>query len=114
MPEIPFQDRVTTLQAVLQPSAGTTTPEKPTLPELEELKRWLDDSRLEVWGKLRAAHQPTVPEFEARFRIRRAVDLCNVLTAEFRAGPLNAQLAEAAILGVAALELSQAIRTARG
>ena len=85
MSEASIPDRVAALQAVLQPPTGPSVARKASLPELEELKRWLDNSRLEVWGKLRAAQEPAVPDFEHKFRIRRAVELCDGLSADIRA-----------------------------
>ena len=111
MPDACIQARVAALTAVLRVPDGAPAPARPWIPDLVEMKRWLDDTRLNLWGKLRAAHEPEL-EFESRFRLRRAVELCRGLIEDLRADRLNLQLEEVPVLAAAAQELNQVIQSA--
>ena len=113
MSDVPFQARITALEAAIRPAADPALPGAASLPELESLKGWLDDVRLDVWGKLQAAHQPAASSFEERFRVQRATELCGRLAVDLRAGRVDPQLGEFALLTVTIADLANAIRTAR-
>ena len=113
MSDVPFQARITALEAAIRPAADPALPGAASLPELESLKGWLDDVRLDVWGKLQAAHQPAASSFEERFRVQRATEICGRLAADLRAGRVNHQLGEFALLTVTVADLADAIHTAR-
>lgn len=81
---------------------------------LEEVKRGLDDARLGLWARLQGAQAAEdVTAFEERFRVRRALELCNRLTTDLRIGVMNPDHPEFADLWIATVELSQAIQAAR-
>lgn len=113
MTEVPFDVRVSALEAAIRPADGPTPAEPTSLPELESLKGWLDDVRLNLWGKLQAAHQSSPPGFEERFRVQRTIDLCLRLAADLRAGRAKPQIGEYSLLSVAMADLTAAIQAAR-
>ena len=109
MTDNPLQEKLSDLETALQGSAQGGLP----LPKMEDLKAWLDDTRFQVWGQLKAAQEPEQPEFEDRFRVRRATELCQRLAADVREGRTDAQRPELAELQAAAAELEQAIAAGR-
>lgn len=113
MTEVPFEVRVSALEAAIRPTDDPAATVATSLPELENLKGWLDDVRLNLWGKLQAAHQSSPPGFEERFRVQRAIDLCLRLVADIRAGRCTPQIGEYSLLAVAIADLSAAIQAAR-
>ena len=113
MSDVPFEARVSALEAAIRPGGDPAAAAPTSLPELENLKGWLDDVRLNLWGKLQAAHQSGASEFEERFRIQRATDLCQRLAVDLRAGRSNPQLGEFSLLTVTIADLANAIQTAR-
>ncbi|MBM4186355.1 MAG: hypothetical protein FJ206_03480 [Gemmatimonadetes bacterium] len=104
MSEIPSQDRLADLSAALG------NPDQPVLPvpKLEDLKAWLDETRLHLWGQLQAAHADE-PEFEERFRIRRLIESCQRLSADVRVGRLDPHRPELIDLRAAIAELGAVI-----
>lgn len=112
MTDVPFEARVTALEAALRPTGGPAAGSA-SLPELEGLKGWLDDVRLNLWGKLQAAHEESPPGFEERFRVQRAIDLSLRLVADLRAGRANPQIGEYSLLAVTIADLGNAIQAAR-
>lgn len=113
MADLNVLDQLAALNATIQtipinPAAGERTVQK-----LELVKRGLDDARLGLWARLQGAHSQDVVSFEERFRVRRALELCTRLTADLRLGVMNPSHNEFADLWIAAMELGQAIQTAR-
>lgn len=104
-----LQDRVTALHTALHGPAAAAG----NLPQLEDLKRWLDDTRLRLWGKMQAAHAPSVAEFEERFRVKRATELCTRLTADLKSHLMHPDLPEYSDLWIAVTELAQAVQASR-
>jgi hypothetical protein len=113
MSDVPFQERVTALEAAIRPEGGQGGAPPATLPELANLKGWLDDVRLNLWGKLQAAQQPESADFEERFRVQRAIDICQRLTTDLQAGRTNPHHGEFSLLVVAVAELTAAIQAGR-
>jgi hypothetical protein len=107
MSEGPLEEKLTDLATVLQP-----TPQRElSLPKMEDLKAWLDDTRFQLWGQLQAAQAPAdQPEFEDRFRVRRAAELCRRLVADLESGQIDRGRSELDELALAAGALERAIR----
>jgi hypothetical protein len=102
-----LQDKLTDLQVAL----GDSPPGQLPLPKLEDLKAWLDDSRLQVWGRLQATQTEDQPPLEDRFRVRRATELCQRLAADIGAGRIAMGRLELTELEAVATELVHAIAT---
>ncbi len=99
----------TAVQAMPIPVGGETE----AIFKLQEVKRALDDVRLGLWARLQGAHSRDARSFEERFRVRRAMELCLRLTGDLRSGLMNPGHQEYDDLWIAAVELGQAIQTAR-
>ncbi len=97
------------VQAIPIPTGG----EAEAVLQLQEVKRALDDVRLGLWARLKGAHSKDAREFEERFRVRRAMELCLRLTSDLRSGLMNPGHQEYDDLWIAAVELGQAIQSAR-
>ncbi len=109
MADEPLRERLSDLETALQGPARGDLP----LPKMEDLKAWLDDARFQVWGQLQAAQTPDQPEFEDRFRVRRATELCRRLAEDVLARRIDPQRPELAELQAAAGELDRAVASAR-
>jgi hypothetical protein len=99
----PLHAKLSDLETALHGSPQSSL----SLPKMEDLKSWLDDTRLQLWGKLQAATEEN--EFPDRFRIRRAVELCQRLSADVSSGQLDRSRPELVELGTAAAELARSI-----
>ncbi|MFL5491066.1 MAG: hypothetical protein ACJ8AV_06605 [Gemmatimonadales bacterium] len=80
---------------------------------LEDFKSALDDMRLRLWGLLGAAGGDDYKNFQERFRIRRATEMCRGLGNDLRAGSVSGRYAELNNLREAAAELGQSIERAQ-
>lgn len=109
MTDDPLQEKLSDLQTVLRSSAQPNLP----LPKMEDLKAWLDDTRFQLWGRLQAAQTSDQPEFEDRFRVRRAAELCRRLAEDIGAGRIDRRRPELVELQAAASELDRAIADSR-
>jgi hypothetical protein len=109
MTEGPLQERLADLETALQDSPQGSL----SLPKMEDLKAWLDDTRFKVWDQLQAAQKPEEPVFEDRFRVRRATELCQRLEADVREGRVDAGRPELSELQAAAAQLQQTIEARR-
>jgi len=107
MSEGPLEEKLTDLATVLQPAPQREL----SLPKMEDLKAWLDDTRFQLWGQLQAAQAPAdQPEFEDKFRVRRAAELCLRVAADVETGQIDRGRPELAALADAAGALERAIR----
>jgi hypothetical protein len=97
------------VQAIPIPTGG----EAAAVLQLQEVKRALDDVRLGLWSRLKGAHSKDARAFEEQFRVRRATELCLRLTSDLRSGLMNPGHQEYDDLWIAAVELGQAIQSAR-
>ncbi|NOT09081.1 MAG: hypothetical protein HOP28_12850 [Gemmatimonadales bacterium] len=113
MHDVPLIDRLAELNRAIQATAPIGADGQDAVPNLEELKRGLDDMRLSLWGRLQAAHTDDVRGFEEKFRIRRATELCVRLTADLKAQLMNPAHAEFADLWIGVVELGKTIQAAR-
>jgi hypothetical protein len=112
MAETNVMDQLAALNAAIQ-TIPVSTENGDAVPDLEAVKRGLDDARLGLWARLQGAHADDVTAFEERFRVRRALELCTRLTTDLRIGIMNPAHPEFADLWIATVELSQAIQAAR-
>jgi hypothetical protein len=57
---------------------------------LEDLKEAVDNMRTNVWAVLSASRSKEYPEFIARFRLRRAIDIMKQIAQDIESGPRGA------------------------
>lgn len=80
---------------------------------LEALKSSVDEFRLRVWGVLSAGRADDYREFQERFRIRRAKEICRDVGSDLRAGKMSGTHSELPDLAQAAGQLTRSIDDAR-
>ena len=113
MGEPSFADQMATLNSLLRGIEVRLALSQPPVEGLEEFRVVLDDMRLRLWGLLSAAGRSDYQNFQEKFRIRRAIELCHGLSADLRGGSVSGRQPELASLRDAALELKQIIQQAR-
>ena len=67
---------------------------------LEDLKEAVDNMRTNVWAVLSASRSKEYPEFIARFRLRRAIDILKQVAEEIDSGTRRGALPEFAELQI--------------
>jgi hypothetical protein len=67
---------------------------------LEDLKEAVDNMRTNVWAVLSASRSKEYPEFIARFRLRRAIDIMKQVAQDIDSGPRRGALPEFAELQI--------------
>jgi hypothetical protein len=105
MTEDPIQQRLADLETALGREPASSLP----LPKLEDLKAWLDDTRNDVWDRLKAAQAPEEANVGERFRLRRATEMCQRLAADLRDGRLLAEGLDLSELSASVSELGAAL-----
>ncbi len=85
-----------------------------TADHVQQLKSAVDDSRLRLWALLRSGTSEEGREFEERYLIRRAKELCGRLSTEIKAGTIGTGHPEYAELTAVTAELAQAIDRVQG
>lgn len=78
----------------------------------EEFKSVVDDMRHRLWGLLSTTGND-YRNFQERFRIRRATELCRGLGADLRSGSVSGRHSELPLLRQSTAELAQSIEQAR-
>jgi hypothetical protein len=112
MAEPSLADQMAALSSLLRVIEVRLALSRPPVEGIEEFRIVLDDMRLRLWGLLGSAGGE-VQEFQERFRIRRAIELCRGLSADLKAGSVSGRQPGLGPLTEAALELRQSIERAR-
>ncbi|HZN99374.1 MAG TPA: hypothetical protein VFB61_16745 [Gemmatimonadales bacterium] len=113
MADTSFADQIATLNSTLRAIEVRLALGRAPVEGLEDFKSALDDMRLRLWGLLGAAGGDDYRNFQERFRIRRATEMCRGLGGDLRAGTVSGRYAELTNLREAAGELGQSIERAQ-
>src|SRR3954453_11976485 len=113
MAEPSFGDQVSNLNSTLRAIEVRLGLGRAPVEGLEDFKSALDDMRLRLWGLLGAVGGDDYKNFQERFRIRRATEMCRVLANDLRSGSVSGRYAELNNLREAAAELGQSIERAQ-
>ncbi len=113
MAEPSFGDQIATLNSTLRAIEVRLALGRAPVEGLEDFKSALDDMRLRLWGLLGAAGGEDHKDFQERFRIRRATEMCRGLGGDLRAGSVSGRYPELASLHEAAAELGNSIERAQ-
>jgi hypothetical protein len=112
MAEPSLADQMANLNSVLRVIEVRLALSRPPVDGIEEFRIVLDDMRLRLWGLLSASGSD-VQEFQERFRIRRAIELCRGLSADLKAGSVSGRQPGLGPLTDAVLELRETIEQTR-
>ena len=93
MGEPSFGEHVATLNSTLRAIEVRLALGKAPSEGLEDFKSALDDMRLRLWGLLGAAGGDDYKNFQERFRIRRATEMCRGLGNDLRDDPCSRRVA---------------------
>jgi hypothetical protein len=113
MGEPSFGEHVATLNSTLRAIEVRLALGKAPVEGLEDFKSALDDMRLRLWGLLGAAGGDDYRNFQERFRIRRATEMCRGLGNDLRSGSVSGRYTELNNLREAAAALGQSIEQAQ-
>ena len=113
MGEPSFGEHVANLNSTLRAIEVRLALGRAPVEGLEDFKSALDDMRLRLWGLLGAAGDDDYKNFQERFRIRRATEMCRALGTDLRSGSISGRYAELNNLRDAAAELGQSIERAQ-
>lgn len=106
MPEPTLQSRVSSMRTTLQTIEAQLVRGDVGGDGLADLKAGVDDLRLRIWAVMAAANSGDPGALE-RFRIRRAIDVCNGLADELAAGTIDPAHRELEQLRDAARKLAE-------
>jgi len=81
---------------------------------LEDLKEAVDNMRTNVWAVLSASRSKEYPEFIARFRLRRAIDILKQVAGEIEADPGRGTRSEFAELQIQMQRVQESMARTRG
>lgn len=81
---------------------------------LEDLKEAVDNMRTNVWAVLSASRSRDYPEFIARFRLRRAIDILKQVAADIESESERGALPEFAELQIQMQRVQEAMRRTGG
>ena len=111
MGEPTFADQVATFNGVLQQIEARVASGDVGREAVQDFKSAVDDLRLRLWSVLSTGSANDYREFQERFRLRRAREICQGLEDDLQSGALNPRNEELAALGAAAVRLADRIRT---
>jgi hypothetical protein len=112
MAEVSLAEQVAALSSMLRVIEVRLALSRPPVEGIEEFRIVLDDMRVRLWGLLSSGGQDA-QEFQDRFRIRRAIELCRGLSLDLKSGSVSGRQPGLAHLTEAALELSRSVDQAR-
>jgi hypothetical protein len=112
MSQFPWPEQVGSLNSMLNTLEGQVRAGDLSTTGLAEFKSALDDLRLRTWSLLTAASADDPHAFQERFRTHRGTEMCRALSSDLRTGKLSGRQPDLPALGVAARDLSAAVKKA--
>jgi hypothetical protein len=112
MSQFAWPEQVATLSNMLNTIEGQVTRGDLETRGLAEFKSALDELRLRAWSLLTAINEDDPHAFQERFRTHRGTEMCRALTSDLRTGKLSSRPPDLPDLGVAARDLSTAVKEA--
>jgi hypothetical protein len=104
-----FTEQVATLNTTLLAIEARVTSGEIPVEALTDFKSSVDDLRLRLWGLVSAGSANDYREFQERFRLRRAKEICHGLESDLRSGAMSGRHEELASLGQAARDLARTV-----
>lgn len=113
MSQFAWSEQVATLSTMLSTLEGNLAAGADLTPSgVAEFKSALDDLRLRTWSLLTAANADDPHGFQERFRTQRGTEMCRALSTDLRTGKLSGRQPDLPGLGIAARDLSAAVKEA--
>jgi hypothetical protein len=113
MPQGGFAEQIATLNATLQAIERRVASGEVAGDALTEFKSSVDDMRLRLWALLSAGSANDYKDFQERFRLRRAKEICRGLEGDIKNGVMSPRHEELAPLAAAATALARSIEAAQ-